>query len=133
MEKEFLCDNLQHKVSDILIRHKSILDIMTKLEESNSRVNRAIAKSVTSCGCVSIAADKQSCPSDKYTLSESKDFFKDHINGDICDNCKEIVEKEIGNHMFYIGALCNVLNVNLSDIISDELKKLNALGVYSLL
>lgn len=133
LEKDCLCDNLQDKVSDILIRHKSILDIMTKLEESNSRVNRAIAKSVTTCGCVGISASKQVLPDNDSSLSECKDFFKKHVDGELCSTCREVIEKEIGNHMFYVSALCNNLDLNLNSIISDELKKLNTLGIYSLL
>ena len=132
MEKNVLCDNLQNKVDEVLIRHKSILDVMSKLEESNSRINRAIVKSVTSCGCINIDANKQVVPSDS-TLSEAREFFKDHVSGDLCENCREIVSKEIGNHMFYISALCNVLDLKLNEITLNELNKLNTLGVYSLL
>ncbi len=54
-----VCKDFQNEVSKSLIRHKSILDIMTKLDEYNARINRAVAKSVTSCGCISIDAKKQ--------------------------------------------------------------------------
>lgn len=134
MEKDIISPDLQNKVSDILVRHRSILDVMTKLEESNSRINRAIAKSVTSCGCISINASKQKLPTnDTSTFSESKDCFKEHVEGELCENCKEIVEKEIGNHMFYVGAVCNTLDINLNEAVSKELKTIDTLGVYSLL
>lgn len=134
MEKDIICCDLQNKISDILVRHRSILDIMTKLEESNSRINRAIAKSVTHCGCIDINATKQELPtSDKSTFSESKEYFKEHIGGSLCESCKEIIEKEIGNHMFYIGAVCNTLGINLNEAVSNELKKVDTLGVFSLL
>ncbi len=35
-------NDFQEQVSRVLIRHKSILDIMTKLDEYNSRINRAV-------------------------------------------------------------------------------------------
>ena len=54
-----IIDSLQDEVKHSLVRHKSILDIMTKLQEYNSRINRAIAKSVTSCGCIEMHAKKQ--------------------------------------------------------------------------
>lgn len=134
MEKDIISPDLQNKVSDILVRHRSILDVMTKLEETNSRINRAIAKSVTHCGCISINASKQKLPTnDTSTFSESKDCFKEHVEGELCDNCKEIVEKEIGNHMFYVGAVCNTLGINLNEAVSKELKTIDTLGVYSLL
>lgn len=131
---DIICGNLQDKVSEILVRHRSILDVMTKLEESNSRINRAIAKSVTHCGCININASKQELPTDdRPTFSESREHFKEHVDGNLCSHCKEIIEKEIGNHMFYIGAICNTLGINLNQSVSNELKNLDTLGVYSLL
>lgn len=134
MEKEVINNALQDKVSDILVRHRSILDIMTKLEESNSRINRAVAKSVTNCGCININASRQKLPiDDKSTFSESRDYFKEHVDGELCVTCKEIVAKEIGNHMFYVGGICNTLGIDLNHAVSKELDKMNTLGIYSLL
>ena len=62
---------LQEQVEKVLIRHKSILDITTKLNEYATRINRAVAKSVTSCGCIEIHATKQNY--DKDSLHEIKD------------------------------------------------------------
>ena len=134
MEKDNFCGDLQDNISNILVRHKSILDVMTKLEESNSRINRSIAKAVTNCGCINISATKQEMPTnDKSTFSESKDCFKEHVDGELCETCKEFVEKEIGNHMFYVGAVCNTLGINLNEAVANELSKVNTLGVFSLL
>lgn len=134
MNKNIISNDLQDIVSDVLVRHRSILDVMTKLEESNSRINRAIAKSVTSCGCISINASKQTLPTnDDSTLSESKDHFKEHVEGELCPTCKEVIEKEIGNHTFYLGAICNTLGINLNEAVSNELEKVDTLGVFSLL
>lgn len=131
MLKDLLCDDFQDKVSDVLIRHKSILDVITKLEESNSRINRAVIKSSTSCGCITINASKQTY--DKETLSEVKDFLKTHVNGELCEVCKEKIEEEIGDHLFYVTSLCNALDLNLYDILLKEYKELGTLGIYSLL
>ena len=57
--KDIIFDEFQNSVNDSLLRHKSILDLITKYSESNSRVNRAIAKAVTNCGCIKINASKQ--------------------------------------------------------------------------
>ena len=54
--KDIIFDNFQNSVNNSLLRHKSILDILSKYAESNARVNRAIAKSVTNCGCIKINA-----------------------------------------------------------------------------
>lgn len=131
MKNDTLCNNFQSKVSDVLVRHKSILDIITKLEESNSRINRAVVKSATTCGCISINADKQEYT--KETLQEVKKHLKTHIEGDLCESCREKIEEEIGNHIFYIASLCNTLGIELNEAIEKELKHLNTLGIYNLL
>ncbi|EET85405.1 conserved hypothetical protein [Clostridium carboxidivorans P7] len=56
--KDVIFDDFQNAVDESLLRHKSILDIMTKLQESNARINRAIAKSITNCGCIKLTAEK---------------------------------------------------------------------------
>ncbi|HAG45078.1 MAG TPA: DUF1573 domain-containing protein, partial [Clostridium sp.] len=57
--KDLIFDEFQNSVDECLLRHKSILDIMSKLQESEARVNRALIKSVTSCGCLKVEAEKQ--------------------------------------------------------------------------
>ncbi|WP_427340400.1 DUF1573 domain-containing protein [Caloranaerobacter sp. DY30410] len=130
MPNDLLCDEFQDIVSEVLIRHKSILDIMTKLEESNARINRALIKSVTSCGCISINAKKQEYKHE--SLKEAKDTISSHLEGKMCDSCREKIEEELGKHLFYIAALCNSLDLNFYDLIIKEYKKLNALGIYTL-
>lgn len=46
--KDIIFDDFQNCVNDSLIRHKSILDILTKYSESTSKVNRSVAKAVNS-------------------------------------------------------------------------------------
>lgn len=131
MGRDTLCNEFQDIIPKVQIRHKSILDIITKLEESNARINRAIVKSVTTCGCIKIDASKQEY--NKESLEEVKEYLKSHIEGELCEVCREKIEEEIGDHMFYIGSLCNAFGLNLSDIISNEYKELKTLGIYSLL
>ena len=52
--KDIIFDSFQNDVSESLLRHKSILDVLTKYTESSSRINRAVAKAVTNCGCIEI-------------------------------------------------------------------------------
>ncbi|SHH44288.1 nucleoside triphosphate pyrophosphohydrolase family protein [Tepidibacter thalassicus] len=124
--------NFKNSVNDALIRHKSILDIITKLEETNSKINRAIIKSVTSCGCIQIKGEKQE-PPENITFNELTKYMKTHIQGNLCDTCREKIEDELGNHLFYITAACNSLNINIEDIFEKENNKLKTLGKYSLL
>ena len=62
--KDIIFDSFQNDVSESLLRHKSILDILTKYTESSCRINRAVAKAVTNCGCIEINATKQCLPDD---------------------------------------------------------------------
>lgn len=127
--KDIIFDNFQNDVNESLLRHRSILDIMTKLNEANARVNRALAKSVTNCGCIKISAKKQ----DTFTENnESSPSLSTHIEGELCDNCREVIENEIGNNIFYLTSLCNCLNLNLYDILLKEENKIDILGKFSL-
>ena len=123
--------SFQKSVDRYLIQHRSILDILTKYQEANARVNRAIAKSVTQCGCIKINAKKQSIPSGTK-LTELHKFMDTHIEGSLCDNCKEIIESELGSSLFYASAICNVLNLNFDNIMKKEEERISTLGIYNL-
>ncbi|TJX13240.1 DUF1573 domain-containing protein [Tissierella creatinini] len=129
-QNDTICDNFQNQVSLVLIRHKSMLDIMTKLDEYNARINRAIAKSVTYCGCISINATKQDFGNDSFENMQKK--AETHVEGKICENCKDILEEEMGSYMFYLASLCNTLGMDLSDILEKEYDRIKTLGIYSL-
>lgn len=128
--KDLLCDEFQNTVAELLIRHHSVLDVISKSQESNSRVNRAVIKAVTSCGCLQVEARKKNIPPDA-SLSELKKYLESHLQGSICDNCKEIVEMEIGRSLFYLTALCNLLDLNLYDIFLKEHKKISTLRIFN--
>lgn len=121
----------QETVSQYLIRHRSILDVQTKLAEATARVNRAVAKAVTSCGCISVNADRQRFPAD-VSLREVRAFLATHITGEMCEKCREFVESEIGGTLFYLAALCSLLDLNLRDVLEKEHRRVNALGVFNL-
>lgn len=125
-----ICKDLQAQVSQVLIRHKSILDVTTKLDEYNARINRAVAKSVTSCGCISIHATKQDYSND--TFDEMLNTVKTHVEGKLCDGCKDVLDEEIGSYVFYLAALCNTLDLSLDDILKKEYNTIKTLGIFSL-
>lgn len=128
---DLISDQFQNKVDEVLIRHVSILDILTKLQQSSSQTNRAVVKSITSCGCISVNAKKNDLPEniDYENISEYK---KTHIEGDLCPVCKEKIEQEIGNNLFYLSALCNHLDLNLYDVLLKEYDQIKTLGKFSL-
>ena len=116
--KDVIFDDFQNSVDESLLRHRSILDIMTKLQESQARINRAVAKTVTNCGCIEIHSTKQQQPeeNDIDNMEDLKNFLNPQINGELCESCRGVIENEIGNNLFYLASLCNLLNLNLYDI-----------------
>lgn len=129
--KDTALDSFQYAVSELLIRNKSILDGMTKLEDSNARINRTISKAVTQCGCIKINASKQTYP-ENMDFEKINDSLSSHMEGTLCPGCRDIIEKDIGRHLFYLTALCNTLDLNLYDMIIKEYERLQLLGKYSL-
>lgn len=130
--KDVILDDFQSSVSESLIRHKSIIDIMTKLGEANARVNRALAKSITNCGCIKVDAHKQRLPEDA-SLEDLPNFLSHQVKGDLCDNCREVLEEEIGSNLYYLAALCDSVDINLFDVILKEYNKVQTLGKFSML
>lgn len=131
--KDCIFDNFQNSVDESLLRHRSVLDIITKLQESGARVNRAVAKSVTNCGCIKVEEKNMSMPPNIDDL-DLDTLRASHIpvQGTLCENCKEVIEKELGNNLFYITSLCNILDLNLYDILLKEYDKINTLGKYNM-
>lgn len=130
--KDLICDEFQNVVSNLLIRHCSILDILSKLSESSSRVNRAIIKAVTECGCLSIEASKLHIPNQVESIKELKQYLDSHLKGQLCQNCEEVLYSELGKLLFYTTALCNTLDINLYDVFIKEYKKTTALGIFNM-
>lgn len=128
--KDLLFSEFQSTVSESMVRHKSVLDGMTKLQEAIARVQRAMAKSVTTCGCIQIQAEKHPIP-EGLSLSQLRDLLDSDIRGELCDQCRETVEAEIGSSLFYLTALMNSLDLSLYDCLLKEHKRIRALGVYN--
>lgn len=117
---DMIFDDYQNLVNNCLIRHNNILDVITKFNETNSKINRAVAKSINNCGCINVNLTSKTTISDK----------SEHTN--TCDDCREIIETEIGNNLFYLTSLCNLLNINLYDIIIKEYDKMKILGKFNI-
>jgi len=130
--KDLICDEFQNVVGDLLIRHRSILDILSKLSESSSRVNRSVTKSVTGCGCLTIQAEKLQIPDNIDTFQDLKNFLDNHVQGQVCPACEEIITAELGKLLFYTAALCNTLNISMYDVFIKEYKKASALGIFNM-
>ena len=129
--KDLLYNDFQDSVDELLMRHRSILDVLTKFQESQTRVNRAVVKAVTSCGCIEINSKKQNYSSE-VSLQELKDFMDTHLKGNICSNCRDVIEKELGNNLFYMAALCNLVDISMYDVLLKEYEKIKTLGVFNM-
>ena len=129
--KETDLATLQHLVSQYLIRHRSILDVQSKLNETTARISRAMAYAVATCGCVQIHAERQRFPRD-VGLGDVRGFLSTHLQGEPCERCREHLEDEIGSTLFYLAALCHITGLNLDGILRKERDRVSALGVYHL-
>ncbi len=123
--------SFQDQVDEHLVRHRSILDVLSKLQESTARVSRAVAKAVTSCGCISVNAAKQQYPSD-VGLAELRAYLNTHLTGTLCERCREAVESEMGSALFYQAGLCTLLGLDLDAIQKKEHSRVKTLGIFNL-
>jgi hypothetical protein len=121
----------QELVSEVLIRHRSVLDCLSKYQESTARVNRSVIKAVTDCGCISINANKRQYPA-RDTLKDCGKYMDSHLKGKLCEHCREVVAEELGKHLFYLTALCNTLDFKLEDLIDLEHERISTLGHFLL-
>lgn len=125
------CADFQSAVDEYLIRHRSILDVLTKYQEATARVNRAFAKAVTECGCIEINATRQQAPA-TVQYSDLRQFVSSHISGEPCEHCKEVLASELGRSLFYMAALCNLSGLKMRDVLSQECRNLTTLGFFHL-
>ena len=121
----------QKQVGELLLRHRSILDILSKYHQAGGSVHRAVVKSITECGCIEVVASKQEYTAD-MTIQQARDILKTHVSGELCETCAEIIREELGKNLFYIASLCNVLNIDLQTVVEEESKKCTALGVFKM-
>ncbi len=58
--------------------------------------------------------------------------MKSHVEGKLCSSCEEIIQEEIGAYLFYLAALCNALDIDMSQALLREYSNIKALGIFSL-
>jgi hypothetical protein len=122
--------DFQRQVSELLLRHRSLLDVMTKYSQSSGAVNRAVAKSITECGCIEMSARKQPFSPDT-PLDEARLHVRNHLSGELCEQCRDAVTAELGKNLFYMSALCNLLDVGMDDVVERESVKCSTLGKFN--
>ena len=123
-------EEFQTNVALLVARNNNILDILTKYQDSCAKVCRTTIKSATGCGCISISAKKMPFDIEKIKTKTPKE-----LSGTIdslCTDCKERLENDIGESLFYIAALCNAMEISMKEIMKKEIKNVEILGKYSL-
>ena len=78
--KDIMLENFQYVVSELLVRNKSILDVLSKYQQSNAKVVRSIIKAITHCGCIQVKAGKQNIPEDA-TLTDIQKIYGHPLKG----------------------------------------------------
>ncbi|MGZ9587202.1 DUF1573 domain-containing protein [Paenibacillus marinisediminis] len=121
----------QEQVADLLLRHRSLLDVLSKYGQSDASVNRAVTKAITECGCLEVHAKRQPYK-EEMDLQEAKHSLESHVQGHLCENCKDVIRTELGKHIFYMSALCNLLDINLDEVVEQESSKCSTLGIFNL-
>lgn len=124
-------EDFQSVVNELLMRNRSILDIISKIQTSAGRVNRSVVKAVTHCGCVQVDGRKQTFPGEA-SIEGLQELVSTQLIGKLCPECRTMIEEEIGGALFYLAALCNTLGISLYDVILKEKETLSTLGNYSL-
>lgn len=129
--KDSICQDFQQTVEEYLIRHQSILDLLSKTQETNARINRAVTKAVTQCGCIQISAKKMPFSEDT-SLESMKSLLSSQLSGELCEHCREMLEQELGKNLFYLTGLCNALGLSFEDVLDKENRKVKTLRVFNL-
>jgi len=124
-------DQFQRQVSELLLRHRSLLDVLSKYGQTGSAVNRAVAKAVTECGCIELNAKKQAY-SDDTDLTAAQSVLENHMDGQLCEQCSDVLRAELGRNLFYMSALCNLLDINLEEVVARESDKCSTLGLFNM-
>jgi len=129
--RDLLCDDFQSSVSSHLVQNKSILDAVTKLNDSALRVQRAVTRAATQCGCIRIDASRQRIP-EVASLEELGTLLDSHVRGQMCVECREQLETEVGNALCYVAAVCDLMGVSMYDCLIGVDKRIRALGMFHL-
>ncbi|GIO58357.1 DUF1573 domain-containing protein [Paenibacillus cellulositrophicus] len=123
--------DFQDQVSELLLRHRSLLDVLSKNGQSSASVNRSVAKAITDCGCIELHATKQTF-APGLNLEEAKETVRTHVQGELCENCREVISTELGRNLFYMSALCNLLDINMDEVVRKESQKCSTLGLFNM-
>lgn len=117
-------DEISDTINKFYKRNKSLVDTMSKTKLSLEKAIRAITKAATHCGCIEFYAKKQPCG-----LDEAVSIL---MKGKLCDSCRQEIEKELGQSIFYLISLMLILECDPVEIIKNENNNIKILGKFNL-
>ncbi|GAA0374927.1 DUF1573 domain-containing protein [Paenibacillus motobuensis] len=123
--------SFQDQVSELLLRHRSLLDVMSKMGQTNAAATRSVTKAITECGCIELHATKQDFEPG-MNLQQAKETISKHVQGELCENCRDVITNELGRSLFYMSALCNLLGIDMDEILERESQKCATLGLFNM-
>ena len=123
--EQFILEEFSCAVEEVMRRNVSFFDVITKLETSNAKMSRAAAKAITQCGCVHFEPKEKK--KREATLKE-----RSGVRGEMCDSCREELEKAVGEHLFYLSGFLSITGLNFYDVYLKEMSRQRTLGKYSL-
>ncbi|MNI19307.1 hypothetical protein D3C81_1017550 [compost metagenome] len=123
--------SFQEQVSELLLRHRSLLDVMSKLGQTNAAAVRSVTKAVTECGCIELHATKQDFKSG-MDLQQAQETIHKHVRGELCENCRDAITNELGRNLFYMSALCNLVDIDMDEVVERESQKCATLGLFNM-
>ncbi|GGG10607.1 DUF1573 domain-containing protein [Paenibacillus aceti] len=123
--------SFQDQVSELLLRHRSLLDVMSKMGQTNAAAIRSVTKAITECGCIELHATKQDFEPG-MDLEQAKETISKHVQGELCENCRDVITNELGRSLFYMSALCNSLGIEMDEIVERESQKCATLGLFNM-
>ena len=111
------CHDFQKNVEENLVRHFSVLDIVSKFQETNARVNRALFRAVTDCGCIQIDASKQVLPDD-CSFEDIRNHVQSTLRGgSSAKTAGTSLKRKSVKICSTLAGMCNALKLDLEEII----------------
>lgn len=132
--KNTITNEFQDTVREYEYFHKNILEQLVKFQELSAKLNKNIIRACSTCGCIEINANKFDFSNNARELSfEAIRLLEDHhIKGNLCEDCKDLIEKHMGSCLYYLTYMCNSLNLDFNDIFIKEMDKINLLGRFNI-
>ena len=74
---------------------------MSKMGQTNAAATRSVTKAITECGCIELHATKQDFEPG-MNLQQAKETISKHVQGELCENCRDVITNELGRSLFYM-------------------------------